>query len=116
MLKTLTLRWKILLSLVGLSFVSICGILFFFSGLNEKELEKALSQRVVQVSNFVGRSLEIKEAEVANYINLMSSNVDLVNAIYYFELTKDSSQIDDVIANAQEVFDLDMVEIFDQSG
>ncbi len=116
MIKTLTLRWKILLSLVGLSFFSICGILFFFSGLNEKQLEKALTQRVVQVANFVSRSLDIKEAEVANYINLMSSNVDLVNAVYYFELTKDGGQINSVVATAQDVFDLDMVEIFDQDG
>lgn len=116
MIKTLTLRWKILFSLVGLSFISICGILFFFSGLNEKELEKSLSQRVDQVANFVNRSLEIKEAEVANYINLMSANVDLVNAVYYFELTNDGAQVETVVATAQAVFDLDLVQIFDQSG
>ena len=116
MIKTMTLRWKILLSLVGLSFVSICGILFFFSGLNEKELEKSLSQRVAQVSNFVDQSLDIKEAEVTNYINLMSANVDLVNAVYYFELTKDSAHVESVVSSAQAIFDLDLVQIFDQSG
>jgi len=115
-MKTLTLRWKILLSLVGLSFVSICGILFFVSGLNEKELEKSMSIRVVQVANFVDQSLAIKKGEVSNYVSLMSTNVDLVNAIYYFELTKDSGQVNSVVDKAQSVFDLDLVEIFDQSG
>jgi len=116
MIKTLNLRWKILLSLVGLSFVSICGILFVVSGLNEKELEKSMLHRVVQVANFVERSLALKEAEVNNYIRLMSANVDLVNAVYYFELTRDAAQVETVVATAQAVFNLDLVQIFDQSG
>jgi len=115
-MKSLTLRWKILISLVGLLFISLCATLFFFSNLSEKELDKSMSQRVSQVGNFVNQTIDLKETEITNYIKLMASNVDLVNAVYYSSLTGDSTQLDNVIAGAQEVFQLDLVEVLDQDG
>ena len=116
MIQALNLRWKILISLVGLSFISLCGTLIFFSNLSEKELDKSMAQRVDQVVNFVDQTIEFKETEITNYIKLMSSNVDLVNAVYYASLTEDSTQLANVIEAAQSVFDLDLIEVFDQTG
>jgi len=116
MIQTLNLRWKILLSLVGLSFVSLCGTLIFFSNLSERELDKSMAQRVDQVANFVDQTIDFKEKEITNYIKLMSSNVDLVNAVYYASLTDDSTQLANVIAAAQAVFDLDLIQVLDQDG
>ncbi len=116
MIQTLNLRWKILISLVGLSFISLCGTLIFFSSLSEKELDKGMAQRVDQVANFVDQTIDFKEKEITNYIKLMSSNVDLVNAVYYASLTEDSTQLANVIEAAQAVFELDLIQVVDQDG
>ena len=116
MIQALNLRWKILISLVGLSFISLCGTLIFFSNLSERELDKSMAQRVDQVVNFVDQTIDFKETEITNYIKLMSSNVDLVNAVYYASLTDDNTQLANVIESAQAVFDLDLIEVLDQDG
>jgi methyl-accepting chemotaxis protein len=116
MIKNLTLRWKILISLVGLSFVSICSILIIFSGINSRGLDDAMNQRMKQVANFVESSIDSKGEEVGNYIRLMASNVDLVNAVYYSELTSDTAQLENVVQSAQAVFGLNLVEVLDQKG
>ncbi len=116
MIKAINLRWKILISLVGLSFISLCGTLLFFSNLSETELDKSMAQRVDQVANFVNQTIAFKQTEITNYIKLMSSNVDLVNAVYYASLTDDSTQLVNVIDAAQSVFDLDLIQVMDQDG
>ncbi|PLX98199.1 MAG: methyl-accepting chemotaxis protein [Desulfuromonas sp.] len=112
----LNLRWKILISLVGLTFVSLCGALIFFSSKSETELNKSMAARVDQVANFVDSTISFKETEITNYIKLISSNVDLVNAVYYASLTDDDTQLANVIDAAQSVFDLDLIQVVSQEG
>ena len=116
MTKSLNLRWKILLSLVGLSFISLSGALIYFSNMSERELAKNMAVRVDQVANFVDSTIDFKETEITNYIKLISSNVDLVNAVYYATLTEDDTQLANVIDAAQTVFELDLIQVMDQDG
>lgn len=116
MIQSLNLRWKILISLVGLSFISLCITLIFFSNLSEDKLNKSMAERVDQVAKFVNQTLDFKETEITNYIKLMSSNVDLVNAVYYASLTEDNTQLENVIEAAQTVFELDLIVVMDQDG
>ena len=116
MFKALKLRWKILFGLIGMSVLALAVTLYIVSGINQRQLEGAMQQRVEEVSNFAEKSIDFKQQEVANYVKLLARNTDLVNAVYYTTLTGENTQIDKVIKGIQEVFHLDMVQVRNKEG
>ncbi len=116
MLGYLSLRWKILVALLGLAVIPLAGTLFFVSRLSEGQIEKDMKKRVVQVSGFVEQSTTYSQREKANYLQLLAGNADVVNAIYYATLTGDSAQLRDALGDTHKLFNFDVVEVLDKTG
>ncbi len=116
MFNTLKLRWKILLSMVGLAVISLAITLYIFSGLSERQLQQAEKQRVEQVANFAAKTIEFKQMEVGSSTELLARNLDLISAIHHLTLTGEVSQIELVISDIQEIFNFDEIQFFDPAG
>jgi len=111
-----TLRWKILLALVGMSVIPLTVTLFLVSGLAEKKFDKDINSRIETVAQFVDRTTDNARREDANYIQLLASNADLVNATFYASLTGDAAQLQESVERAHQLFNFDLIEILNKDG
>jgi len=116
MFNFLKLRWKILLSLICLSVVPLAVTIYIVSGLNERQLEKDMQQRIKSVANFVERTTTYSQREEGNYIQLLATNADLVNAVYYASLIGETGQLQEAVERAHALFDFNLIEVLDKQG
>ena len=81
------LRGKTLLVLLLVAVVPLLASLVFLSNFSKNQIQNSMTQFAEKSSNFVERSTISSQRELANYMGLLSSSSDLVNALYYASLT-----------------------------
>ncbi|HAD04411.1 MAG TPA: hypothetical protein DCF93_07200, partial [Desulfuromonas sp.] len=116
MLKNLTLRWKILIALLSLSVIPLVVSLVIMNGLIERQLDRDMQQRAKGVVNFALKNVETSQRELANYIQFLAGNTDMVNSIYYASLTGDNEQIKRVVEGMQKNINLNTTLVVDKTG
>ena len=92
MFKNLKLRWKILLCLVGLSIIPLVLTLVLMSGFTGDIINRDMLLMASKTSDYVEQSTQTAKQELTNYVALISSGADMVNATYYAALTGDVDQ------------------------
>jgi len=112
----LKLRWKILFALIGLSVTPMLVTLVLISGLTDDLIQRDMSQLAEKTGNFAERSTASSQRENANYIDLLCSNTDVVNATYYATLTQDVDQLSELIVKARARYDFDLLEVRGTDG
>jgi methyl-accepting chemotaxis protein len=110
------LRSKILVALVALSVVPLFVILLILSGVMARQFEKGMQASLRAMSAFAERSAAGSQQDLLNYVKMTGRNNDMVNAVFYSSLTGDTSQLDMVIQQSQEVFRFDLVEVLNKDG
>ena len=110
------LRGKTLLVLLLVAVVPLVVSLTFLSNFTKDQIRSSMVQFAEKSSNFVERSTESSQQELANYLGLLSSSSDLVNALYYASLTQDVEQLRELIQNVHDQYDMDILEVLDTSG
>jgi sensor histidine kinase regulating citrate/malate metabolism len=116
MFNTLKLRWKILFSMVGLAVISLAITLFIFSGLSERQLERAEKLQIEQTSNFAAKTIEFKQMELGGSTEMLGRNLDLLSAIHHHTLTGEIEELESVIADIQDIFNFDQIQFIDPAG
>ncbi len=116
MFKSLSLRWKILLALVGLSVLPLVVALLILSTSVEGQLARTMDLRADELAGFVRKTIEYSEKEAANYIRLTSQTPDLVNSIYFASSPEEMLDIGTVIEKAQKVFHFDLIQVLNAEG
>jgi methyl-accepting chemotaxis protein len=115
-MRRFSLRWKILLALAGLSIVPLTITLVLISGMTENLISRDMLRLAEKTGNFVQGSAENSRRESANYIDLLSSGADMVNAVFYAGLTGEPDQLQEPLQNARERYRFDVLEILDPGG
>lgn len=110
------LRWKILAAFAGLSVIPLFVAFIFVSGMTGELIRRDMLRLAEKTSNFVQRSMATREQEIANYSALLSSNADIVSAVYYASLTGDSEQLRGPIDNARDRYQFDLLEVLTPTG
>jgi methyl-accepting chemotaxis protein len=116
MLNKFHLRSKILIALAALSVLPLIAALFFVSGLTGKLINRDMQQLAEKTGNFAALSTTASRQETGNYISLLSSSADIVNAVFYASLTGDAEQMYDLIGNARENYQFDLLEVYTPGG
>jgi len=110
------LRGKTLLVLLLVAVVPLVVSLTFLSNFTKEQIRTSMVQFAEKSSNFVERSTDSRQQELVNYLSLLSSSSDLVNALYYASLTQDVEQLRELIQNVHDQYDMDILEVLDTSG
>lgn len=116
MLKNLKLRWKILLALVGLSFIPLVAILLLMTNFTGNLIQQNMLRQSLETARFIEQAITNTTRENTNFIVINSSSADIVNATYYSALTGDNSQVKSLTEKLQTQFNLDFIEVLDKDG
>lgn len=110
------LRGKTLLVLLLVAVVPLILSLVFLSGFTKDQIQTSMAQFAEKSRNFVERSTISRQHELMNYMGLLSSSSDLVNAIYYASLTQDAEQLRELVRVVHEQYEMDILEVLDSTG
>lgn len=110
------LRGKTLLVLLLVAVVPLLISLIFLSGFTKDQIRSSMVQFAERSSNFVERSTTSSQLELLNYMQLLSSSSDLVNALYYASLTQDIEQLQGLINTVHDQYDMNILEVFGTDG
>lgn len=116
MFTSLSLRWKLLLALIGLSVVPLAVALLILSGSVGRQLESNMRLRADDLAGFVRKTIEYSEQEAANYIRLISQTPDLVNSIYFASSPEEMLDLGSIIEKALQVFKFDLIQVLNIDG
>jgi len=109
------LRFKILFALIAVSIVPLVISLWIAGGMSVKELEGQLTARAERASVFLQQTTTNASTESLKYIRLMAGNPFTVNAVYSSTLSGDTSQLESVLSNIDDLA-FDQVQVLDKDG
>lgn len=110
------LRGKVLIVLLLVALVPLLISLVFLSGFTKDQIRSNMVRFAEKSSNFVERSTTSSQQELSNYLRLLSSSSDMVNALYYASLTQDTEQLYELIDVVHKQYDMDILEVLAADG
>ncbi|NOR49741.1 MAG: HAMP domain-containing protein [Desulfuromonadales bacterium] len=110
------LRGKTLLVLLLVAVVPLIISLIFLSSFTKDQIRSNMVRFAEKSSNFVERSTTSSQQELSNYLQLLSSSSDMVNALYYATLTQDVEQLYELIEAVHKQYDIDILEVLAADG
>jgi len=113
---SMKLRGKTLLVLILVAVVPLLVSLVLLSNFTKDQIRSSMIQFAEKSSVFVERSTIARQQELSNYLRLLSNSSDVVNALYYASLTQDLEQLRDLIEEAHDQYEMDILEVLDASG
>lgn len=116
MFKNMKLRWKILLCLLGLSLIPLLLTLVLMSRFTSNMVNRDMQLMADKNSRFVEQSSEAVKQELVNYVSLITSGADMVNATYYAALTGDIDQLDALLGGMADQYRFDLIKVIDKEG
>jgi methyl-accepting chemotaxis protein len=115
-MSSMKLRGKTLLVLLLVAVVPLLVSLIFLSNFTKDQIRSSMVQFAEKSSNFVERSTDSSQHELSNYLQLLSSSSDVVNALYYASLTADVEQLQPLIHAIHGQYNMDFLEVLGADG
>ncbi|WP_305043561.1 hypothetical protein, partial [Geoalkalibacter sp.] len=116
MIKTLKLQTKILLALIGLSVIPLALALLIVSSSTEKLIERNLLAKLDETARFIHESMNDAQRETANYIRMLSRDVDLINSVLYAPSPDEIFELGTALEDGINLFQLDLVQVVNLDG
>jgi len=113
---SVTLRFKILGALLILSVVPVVATMAVITWNLEKQLSENVRENTSKIASFVEATTTRSQVEKGNYLELMASNTNIVNAVYYATLTGDAEQMSGILLDIRKQLKFDILEVLDPSG
>ena len=113
---SMKLRGKLILVLLLVAVVPLLVSLIFLSSFTKDQIRSSMVQFAEKSSNFVERSTASSQQELSNYLQLLSSSSDMVNALYYASLTQDVEQLHALVDTVHNQYDMDILEVLGADG
>ena len=110
------LRGKTLLVMLLVAVVPLSFSMIFLSNFTNDQIRNSMTQFAEKSSNFVARSTTSSQQELSNYLRLLSSSSDIVNALYYASLTEDIDQLREPIEVDRVQYGMDILEVLAADG
>ena len=116
MFSSLKLRWKILLSLIGLSVVPLAVALLLLSGFSDRQLTSTMHERMDELASFVKQRLDHDLEIAGTYIELASQNTELINSIYFSESKDEMLELGTIVEDTRAAFGFSQVQVLNPDG
>ncbi|WP_169513288.1 methyl-accepting chemotaxis protein [Geopsychrobacter electrodiphilus] len=116
MLRSLSLRWKILIALLGLSLLPLILVSFLFTQMTDSRFNNDLLEKAERGENFVRASNQATQEELGTELKRLEDNSGLIDAIHLNQLTGDASRLTPALHKILQSYALDRIEILSQDG
>ncbi len=116
MLSSLSLRWKILLALLSLSVLPLLLVSLLFTQMTASRFDKELLQKSDRTGNFVLQASSSMRHELSSDLKPLQESSDLINAVYFNQLTGDATRLKPLMQKIVLNYDLDRLELKSQNG
>ena len=116
MLRSLSLRWKILLALLGLSVLPLLLVSLLFSQMTNNRFNIELLEKSAQASHLIQQATSSLQHELATDLKILQESGELINAIYFTQLTGDTARLKPLLQKTLLSYELDRLELQGQSG
>lgn len=116
MLRSLSLRWKILLALLCLSVLPLLLVSLLFTQMTNNRFNNELLEKSDRTGNFLLQVSGSMRKELSSLMKPLQENGDLINAVYFNQLTGDSTRLKLVLQKIVSNYDLDRIELLSPSG
>lgn len=116
MLRSLSLRWKILIALLGLSVLPLLLVSLLFTQMTDTRFNNELLAKSERLGNFVLQTTDSMQSELSSDIKPLQESGDLINAIYFNQLTGDPTRLKPLLSKMAINYGLDRIELRNQNG
>ncbi len=116
MLRSLSLRWKILLALLCLSVLPLLLISLLFTQMTNNRFNNELLEKSDRTGNFVLQASSSRQQELSSLMKPLQENGEMINAVYFSQLTGDSTKLKPLLQKVVSSYGLDRIELLSQSG
>ncbi|HEY5673081.1 MAG TPA: methyl-accepting chemotaxis protein [Malonomonas sp.] len=116
MSNTLSIRWKILVSLLALAIIPMLLLTYLFSNMANEQVDSQIELLADQSGRFVMQAASDSEDQLLEAIELMSKNNELLKAVSSSETTGDFSQLHEILQRYQIQFRFDVIELTHSNG
>ncbi len=116
MLRSLSLRWKILIALLSLSLIPLLLVSLLFTRMTDSRFNDELLEKADRTGSFVLQTSRAMQRELSAFLKPLQESGELINAIYFSQLTSDTSRLEPLLQKIALHYDLDRVELLNQNG
>jgi methyl-accepting chemotaxis protein len=116
MFRTLSLRWKILIALLGLSLLPLILVSMLFTQMTDSRFQRELNEKAERTGNFVRASNQAMQMEMGAELNRLEENSELINAIYFNQLTGDTNRLTQLLIKILHSYAVDRIELRNKNG
>ncbi len=116
MLRSLSLRWKILLALLGLSVLPLLLVSLLFSQMTDTRFNIELQEKSQRTGHLIQQTTASLQRELVSDLQILQESGELINAVYFNQLTADSARLKPLLQKILLSYDLDRVELQAQNG
>jgi len=116
MLRSLSLRWKILLALLSLSVLPLLLVSLLFTQMTDSRFNNELLAKSERTGSFILQASSSMQQELATALKPVKESDDLINAIYFSQLTGETTRLLPLLSKTIRNFDLDRIELLGQNG
>lgn len=112
----LGLRSKILMALLGLSLPPLVLVSLIFTNMTDSRFNEELRTRAERAGHFVKQTSEARQHELASRLKPLPENGEFINAIYFSQLTGDTSRLEPLMQSFKKIYAIDRIELLNQNG
>ncbi len=116
MLRSLSLRWKILIALLGLSLLPLLLVSLLFTRMTDSRFNDELLEKADRTGSFVLQTSGAMQRELSAFLKPLQESGELINAVYFCQLTGESTKLKPLLQKIALHYDLDRIELLNQNG
>ncbi len=116
MLNSLSIRWKILAGLLALAIIPMLLLSYLFSNMASGQVREQMDLMADQAGRFIMQNATQTETMLMEDLELMAKDSDLLNAVYFTQMTGDFEQLQKIMQTYRSQFGFDRLKIIHVDG
>ena len=116
MSKTLSIRWKILVSLLALAIAPMLLLTYLFSNLASEQVNDQLELLADQSGRFIMEAASESEDQLLETVNRMSTDENLLNAVKTSKTNGDHNPLREILRSYRQQFHIEEIELLHSDG
>lgn len=116
MQKIVSIRWKILSGLLALAIIPMLLLTYLFSDITSSQVSEQIDMMADQAGRYIMQGASDDEDMLLEALELMAQEEDLLNAVYFGQITGDPEQLHTVIKHYRAQFGFDRLEVIHADG
>ncbi|MDX2479047.1 MAG: hypothetical protein QNK24_01775, partial [Desulfuromusa sp.] len=111
MRKIISIRWKILAGLLVLAIFPMLLLTYLFSDIASSQVREQMELMADQAGRYIMQGASQSEDALLESLELLGGDAELLNAIYFGQITEDREQLHSILKNTQAQFGFDRLEL-----